>query len=164
MSKSVNKVTILGRLGRDPEMKYTSGGIPFCRFSVATDESWTDKGSNEKKTQVEWHSCVAWRKLAEICNQYLAKGRQVYIEGKLQTTEFDGKDGVTRKSTQIVVSDVTFLGGAEDGGRSSSQGGAMHGSGSAGVPDSWGTPGEAAAPPRGGPGGRSEYDDSGDPW
>jgi single-strand DNA-binding protein len=120
MGKSVNKVILVGRLGRDPEMKYTSGGKPFCRFSIATDDSWTDKGSGEKQQRTEWHSLVAWDRTAEICNQYLQKGSQVYIEGSLQTREWDDKEGVKRKTTEINVRDVTFLGGnresAGDGG------------------------------------------------
>jgi single-strand DNA-binding protein len=85
MGKSINKVILVGRLGRDPEMKYTSGGTPFCRFSIATDDAWTDKGSGEKQERTEWHSVVVWNRLAEIYNQYLTKGRMVYIEGSLQT-------------------------------------------------------------------------------
>ena len=82
MAKSINKVTLIGRLGRDPELKYTAGGTAYCRFSIATDDSWTDKSTGERQERTEWHNIVAWERLAEICGQYLAKGRLVYIEGE----------------------------------------------------------------------------------
>ena len=116
MGKSINKVILVGRLGRDPEMKYTSGGTPFCRFSIATDDNWTDKGSGEKQERTEWHSIVVWDRLAEICNQYLTKGRLVYIEGSLQTREWDDKEGVKRKTTEVRARDMVMLGGGGSGG------------------------------------------------
>lgn len=116
MGKSINKVILIGRLGRDPEMKYTSGGTPFCRFSIATDDNWTDKGSGEKQERTEWHSIVVWDRLAEICNQYLTKGRLVYIEGSLQTREWDDKEGVKRKTTEVRARDMVMLGGGGGGG------------------------------------------------
>jgi single-strand DNA-binding protein len=116
MGKSINKVILVGRLGRDPEMKYTSGGTPFCRFSIATDDAWTDKGSGEKQERTEWHSIVVWDRLAEICNQYLTKGRLVYIEGSLQTREWDDKEGVKRKTTEVRARDMVMLGGGGSGG------------------------------------------------
>jgi single-strand DNA-binding protein len=122
MGKSINKVILVGRLGRDPEMKYTSGGTPFCRFSIATDDNWTDKGSGEKQERTEWHSVVVWDRLAEICNQYLTKGRLVYIEGSLQTREWDDKEGVKRKTTEVRVRDMVMLGG---GGGSGGEGGGL---------------------------------------
>jgi single-strand DNA-binding protein len=109
---SVNRVTILGHLGRDPETKFMSSGDCVCNFSVATSESWKDKNSGEKKENTTWHRIVAWRKLGEICGKYLAKGQAVYVEGKLQTRQYD-KDGVTHYATEIVASDVQFLGGNE---------------------------------------------------
>jgi single-strand DNA-binding protein len=115
MGKSINKVILVGRLGRDPEMKYTSGGTPFCRFSIATDDNWTDKGSGEKQERTEWHSIVVWDRLAEICNQYLTKGRLVYIEGSLQTREWDDKEGVKRKTTEVRARDMVMLGGGSGG-------------------------------------------------
>ncbi len=111
MGKSVNKVILVGRLGRDPEMKYTATGTPFCRFSMATDDSWTDKGSGERQERTEWHSIVVWDRLAEICNQYLTKGRLVYIEGSLQTREWDDQDGNKRKTTEVRARDMVLLGG-----------------------------------------------------
>src|SRR6476659_7211811 len=89
MAKSVNKVILVGRLGRDPELKYTASGVPFCRFSMATDDSWNDKGTGERQERTEWHNIVALDRLAEICNQYLTKGKLIYIEGSLQTRELD---------------------------------------------------------------------------
>jgi len=153
MSKGLNKVMLIGRLGRDPEMKYTSGGKGFCRFSIATDESWTDRSSGEKQTKTEWHSIVCWEKLAEICNQYLTKGSLVYIEGKLQTREWDDKEGVKRKTTEIVANDMTMLGSKGDAG---SQGGAGR------APDSWGPGGGSAAGTGGGS--RSEITDDDIPF
>jgi single-strand DNA-binding protein len=116
MGKSINKVILVGRLGRDPEMKYTASGTPFCRFSIATDDSWTDKGSGEKQDRTEWHSIVVWDRLAEICNQYLTKGRLVYIEGSLQTREWDDKEGVKRKTTEVRARDMVMLGSGPSGG------------------------------------------------
>ena len=116
MGKSINKVILVGRLGRDPELKYTAGGTPFCRFSMATDDSWVDKGSGEKTERTEWHNIVVWNKLAEICNNYLTKGKMVYIEGSLQTREWDDKEGVKRKTTEIRANDMMMLGGPGGGG------------------------------------------------
>jgi len=120
MARSVNKVTLLGRLGRDPEMKYTASGTPFCRFSMATDDSWTDKGSGEKQERTEWHNIVVWDRLAEICNQYLTKGKMVYIEGSLQTREWEDKEGVKRKTTEIRAREMVMLGGPGGGESSAS--------------------------------------------
>src|SRR6478735_10062144 len=121
MAKSVNKVILIGRLGRDPELKYTASGTPFCRFSIATDDVWNDKGSGERQERTEWHSIVVWDRLAEICNQYLTKGRLVYIEGSLQTREWDDKEGVKRKTTEIRARDMVLLGGGPN--QSGGQGG-----------------------------------------
>ena len=107
---SVNKVILLGRLGQDPELKYTPGGSPVCNFSLATTESWTDK-SGQKQEKTEWHRVVVWGKLAELCNQYLAKGLQAFLEGRLQTRSWDDKDGNKRYTTEILASTVQFIGG-----------------------------------------------------
>src|SRR3954469_17783835 len=115
MAKSVNKVILVGRLGKDPELKYTGSGTPFCRFSMATDDSWNDKGTGERQERTEWHNIVAWDRLAEICNQYLTKGKLVYIEGSLQTREWDDPDGNKKKMTEIRARDLVMLGGAGDG-------------------------------------------------
>lgn len=107
---SVNKVILLGRLGQDPELKYTPGGAAVCNFSLATTESWTDK-QGQKQEKTEWHRVVVWGKLAELCNQYLAKGRQAFLEGRLQTRSWDDKDGNKRYTTEIMASTVQFIGG-----------------------------------------------------
>ena len=111
----VNKVILVGRLGNDPEVRYTQDGSAVASFSIATSDEWKDKETGDKKERTEWHRIVAWRKLGEICGEYLSKGRQVYVEGKLQTRSWE-KDGVTRYTTEIIASDVQFLGGRESGG------------------------------------------------
>ena len=105
----INKVILVGRLGSDPEVRYTPDGTAVANFSIATSDEWTDKATNEKRERTEWHRIVAWRRLGEICGEYLSKGKQVYVEGKLQTRSWE-KDGVTRYTTEIVASDVQFLG------------------------------------------------------
>ena len=111
MAKSVNKVILIGRLGKDPELKYTASGTPFCRFSIATDDVWNDKTSGERQEKTEWHNIVVWDRLAEICNQYLTKGRLVYIEGSLQTREWDDQEGNKRRTTEVRARDMVMLGG-----------------------------------------------------
>lgn len=111
---SVNKVLLLGRLGKDPELKYTPSGVAVCSFSIATSEAWQDK-AGQKQERVEWTNIVVWNKLAELCNQYLAKGRQAYIEGSLQTRSWDDKDGNKRYTTEVVAKTVQFLGGPSTG-------------------------------------------------
>ncbi|EPZ49902.1 single-stranded DNA-binding protein [Halobacteriovorax sp. GFR7] len=108
---SVNKVILVGRLGQDPELKYTPSGMAVCNFSLATGESWTDK-NGQKQERTEWHRVVVWGKLAELCGQYLAKGRQAYLEGQLQTRSWEDKDGNKRYTTEINARTVQFLGGA----------------------------------------------------
>jgi len=107
----VNKVIIVGNLGKDPEVKAV-GQTTVANFSLATSESYTKDGQKQEKT--EWHKIVAWGKLAELAGQYLRKGRQVYVEGKLQTREYE-KDGQKRYSTEIVANNITFLGGGSGG-------------------------------------------------
>ena len=109
----VNKVILVGNLGQDPEIRYMADGTAVANFSIATSETWKDKQTGEKKERTEWHRVVAWRQLGELCGKYLAKGRQVYIEGKLQTRSWE-KDGVTRYMTEIVASEVHFIGGNRD--------------------------------------------------
>lgn len=107
---SVNKVILLGRLGQDPELKYTPGGAAVCNFSLATTEAWTDK-AGQKQEKTEWHRIVVWGKLAELCNQYLSKGRQAFLEGRLQTRSWEDKDGNKRYTTEIMATTVQFIGG-----------------------------------------------------
>lgn len=109
----VNKVIVVGRLGQDPEIRYMPDGTAVANFSVATSDEWRDKQTGEKKERTEWHRIVAWRGLGEICGKYLSKGRQVYVEGKLQTRSWE-KDGVTRYTTEIVAATVEFLGGRDE--------------------------------------------------
>ena len=111
---SVNKVIVLGRLGQDPELKHTAGGSPVTNFSVATNESWTDK-QGQKQERTEWHRIVVWGKLAELCAQYLSKGREVYLEGRLQTRSWEDKQGQKRYTTEIQANTVQFLGSASEG-------------------------------------------------
>ena len=112
----VNKAIVVGRLGRDPEVRYTPSGMAVANFSVATSEEWKDKDSGEKKERTEWHRIVAWRRLGEICGEYLRKGSQVYIEGKIQTREWEDRDGVKRYTTEIVAQTMQMLGSASRGG------------------------------------------------
>ena len=104
----VNKVILIGNLGRDPEMKYTPSGTAIVNFSIATTEKWTKDGQKNEKT--EWHKIVAWRRLAEICGEYLKKGSQVYVEGKLQTRSWDDKEGNKKYTTEIVINQMQMLG------------------------------------------------------
>lgn len=107
---SVNKVILVGRLGQNPEVRYTPSGAAVANFSLATNESWMDK-SGQKQERTEWHRIVVWGKMAETCNQYLTKGRQVYVEGKLQTRQWQDKDNQTKYTTEIQAQTVQFLGG-----------------------------------------------------
>ena len=107
----VNKVILIGNLGRDPELRYTQGGQPVANFSVATSESWNDKNSGERVERTEWHKVVVWGRTAELCAKYLAKGRTVYLEGRLQTREWEDKEGNKRWTTEVNAQTVQFLGG-----------------------------------------------------
>jgi single-strand DNA-binding protein len=112
----VNRAILVGRLGRDPEMRKVDSGTSVVNFSVATDESWSDK-NGERQKRTEWHKVIAWSKLAETCGRYLRKGQLVYIEGKIQTQEWDDRDGNKRKTTEIVASNMQMLtprGGGSD--------------------------------------------------
>lgn len=106
----INKVILIGRLGKDPEVRYTADGTAVANFSIATSDEWKDKGTGEKKERTEWHRIVAWRRLGEICGEYLSKGRQVYIEGSLQTREWEDQDGKKRWTTEIVARNMQMLG------------------------------------------------------
>lgn len=106
---SVNKVILVGRLGQNPEVRYTPSGAAVANFSLATNETWVDK-SGQKQERTEWHRIVVWGKLAELCGQYLAKGRQAYVEGRLQTRQWQDKDGQTKYTTEIQAQTIQFLG------------------------------------------------------
>jgi len=131
---SVNKVILVGRLGQNPELRYTPSGAAVANFSLATNETWVDK-SGQKQERTEWHRIVVWGKLAELCGQYLAKGRQAYVEGRLQTRQWQDKDGQTKYTTEIQAQTIQFLGataaGAGAGGPSRDQGSAEMAGGSA---------------------------------
>lgn len=114
---SVNKAIILGNLGKDPELRYTQGGGAVCNFSVATSEKWTDKGSGREQEKTEWHRVIAFGKTAENVAQYLGKGSPVYVEGRIQTREWQDKEGQKRFTTEIVAQSVVFLGKREGGNR-----------------------------------------------
>ncbi len=113
---SVNKVIIVGNLGRDPEMRYMPSGGAVCNVSIATSRNWKDKASGERKEETEWHRVVFFDRLAEIAGEYLKKGRSVYIEGRLQTRKYTDKDGVEKYSTEVIAQEMQMLGGREGGG------------------------------------------------
>ena len=135
---SVNKVILVGNLGADPELKYTPSNRPVCNLSIATNEVFKDKGG-QRQERTEWHRVTVWGEQAENCSKYLAKGRMVYIEGRLQTRSWDDKtDGKKRYSTEIVADRVTFLGGGAEGGGGTRKGGRA-----------WGEEGAAGSAPAG---------------
>jgi single-strand DNA-binding protein len=113
---SVNKVILVGNLGRDPELRYTQGGQAVANFTLATTDRFSGKDGGERQERTEWHRIVAWGRTAELCAQYLSKGRSVYVEGRLQTREWEDKEGQKRRTTEIVALSVQFLGGREGGG------------------------------------------------
>jgi single-strand DNA-binding protein len=108
MSRGLNKVMIIGHLGKDPEMRYTPSGRPVTTFSVAASRSW-NTSNGERRTETEWFNVVAWSSLAEICNQYLKKGQQVYIEGRLQTRQWEDSEGKRHTSVEIVANEMIML-------------------------------------------------------
>lgn len=110
----VNKVIIVGRLGKDPEVRYTPNGQAVANFTVATSENWTDKTSGQKQEKTEWHRIVVWGRLAELCRDYLKKGRQVYVDGRLQTRSWDDREGTKKYTTEIIANNIQFLGSAPD--------------------------------------------------
>ena len=114
MARSLNKVTLIGNLTRDPELKYTPQGAAVCTIGLATNRQWVTE-SGEKKEDAEFHKLVAWNKLAEICSQLLTKGRKVFVEGRLQTRSWTGQDGAQRTTTEIVINDMIILDSRRDG-------------------------------------------------
>jgi single-strand DNA-binding protein len=127
MAKSVNKVILIGNLGKDPELKHTSGGTAVATMTVATNERFKDK-SGEWQDKTEWHTVVLWQRLAEIAAEYLKKGRSVYVEGRLQTRSWEDKQGQKRYTTEIVASDLVLLGGGGGRGEDGSSKGSSRGS------------------------------------
>ena len=114
MARGVNKVIIVGNLGRDPEVRHTASGAAVANVTVATTDSWTDRQSGEKQERTEWHRVVFFSRLAEIVGEYLRKGSQVYIEGRLQTRKWQDKDGQDKYTTEIIANDMQMLGGREN--------------------------------------------------
>ena len=127
---SVNKVILVGNLGKDPELRYTPSGTAVATFSLATTERYKDR-DGQKQEKTEWHNIVAWRQLAEICGKFLHKGKQIYIEGKIQTRSYDDRDGNKRYITEIVVDQMQMLGSKDDGQQGGGGYGGQQDSGSA---------------------------------
>lgn len=118
-SRSINKAILIGNLGKDPELRYTSAGVAVATFSVATNESWKDQDGNVQE-RTQWHNIVAWRKIAEVCSEYLKKGSRIYVEGRIQYRTYDDKNGVKRYVTEIVLDQMVMLDGRGGTGSSSS--------------------------------------------
>ena len=147
MARGINKVIIVGNLGQDPETRYMPSGAAVTNFTVATNESWKDKQTGEQKDRTEWHRVAMFNRLAEIAAEYLRKGSQVYIEGKLRTRKWQGQDGNDRYTTEIIADEMQMLGGRGEGG-----GGNFGGSRGGNKP----TQGGGNAPPQPGP---DDFDD-----
>lgn len=128
----VNKVILIGNLGRDPELRYTPGGQPIVNFTLATTERWNDK-NGQRQERTEWHSIVAWGRLAELANQYLKKGRAAFVEGRITTRSWDDRDGNKKYRTEIVASQIQFL-SSGPGGQSGAEGPAVPESASRNAP------------------------------
>jgi len=126
MARGVNKVILIGNLGQDPELRYTGSGTAVCNMRLATNESYTDRDGNQVD-KTEWHNIVVWARLAEVCDQYLSKGSQVYFEGKLQTRSWEDREGNTRYTTEVKASEMQFLDRA--GSQNQGQGGPPRGDG-----------------------------------
>ena len=150
MAGGVNKVILIWHLGADPDMRYTPSCNGVCELRLATSESWKDK-NGQRQECTEWHRVVVWGKTAEICAKYLAKGRQVFIEGRIQTRSYDDKEGQKRYITEIIANDVQFLSSGDRGGGGG--GGARRGGGDEGPPP----PDDFGGPPGGGGGGGGGY-------
>ncbi|MBM3409178.1 MAG: single-stranded DNA-binding protein [Betaproteobacteria bacterium] len=132
---SVNKVILMGNLGRDPETRFTASGAAVCNLRIATTRSWKDKASGDRREETEWHSVVLYDRLAEIAGEYLRKGRPVYVEGRLQTRKWQDKEGQDRYTTEIVAAEMQLLGSRDGGGAGGDDAGA-----------GGGAPARAAAP------------------
>ena len=143
MARGINKVIIVGNLGQDPDTRYMPSGAAVTNFTVATNESWKDKQTGEQKERTEWHKVAMFGRLAEIAAEYLRKGSQVYVEGKLRTRKWQGQDGQDRYTTEIIADEMQMLGG-----RGGAGGGGSFGGG--------GQQGGSSAPPQPGP---DDFDD-----
>jgi single-strand DNA-binding protein len=129
---SVNKVIVVGNLGRDPEVRYTPGGAAICNVSIATTRNWKDKNTGEKQEETEWHRVVFYDRLAEIAGEYLKKGRPVYVEGRLKTRKWQDKEGKDNYTTEIIAQEMQLLGGREGMGQPGGDEGASSGAGGGG--------------------------------
>jgi len=147
---SVNKVILVGNLGRDPETRYSTSGAAICNITVATSRQWKDKASGEKREETEWHRVVFYDRLAEIAGEYLKKGRPVYVEGRLKTRKWQDKEGVDRYTTEIIAEEMQLLGSREGSGGGGGGDVEFSGSASGSASSSGGTSGGAPAAPKGG--------------
>ena|SRR5690606_25601533 len=150
---SVNKVILVGNLGRDPEVRYSPNGAAICNITLATSRNWKDKESGERREETEWHRVVLFNRLAEIAGEYLKKGRSCYIEGHLQTRKWQDKEGQDRWTTEVVADQMQLLGGREGGEGGGGGGGYGARSGGGGGSGGGGAGGGAGAGSRGGSGG-----------
>lgn len=161
MARGINKVILIGNLGQDPEVRYTASGTAVANLRIATSESWRDKQTGEQKENTEWHTVVLFGKTAEIASQYLKKGRQVYIEGRLQTRKWQDKSGNDRFSTEVVGNDMQMIGGGGGGGGA---GGGYDDGGSMGSSRGGGSGGQQSAPPQREPAGAPDFEDDDIPF
>ncbi len=166
MARGINKVILVGNLGRDPEVRYSANGAAIANITIATSEQWTDKQSGQKQEKTEWHRVVLFNRLGEIAGEYLKKGSQVYIEGKLQTRKWQDQNGQDRYTTEIVANEMQMLGGrGGDAGFNPGQGGGGGFGGGqqqnrgGGAPQQQGGGGAATAPAAGGGGNFDDFDD-----
>ncbi|GCL65174.1 single-stranded DNA-binding protein [Pseudaquabacterium pictum] len=148
---SVNKVILIGNLGRDPEVRYTPNGSAVCNVSLATTRNWKSKDSGERQEETEWHRVVFFDRLAEIAGEYLKKGRPVYVEGRLKTRKWTDKDGVEKYTTEIFADQMQLLGGREEGGMGGGGGGGGRASMAGGADDYGDDSAPAPAPRRSAP-------------
>lgn len=152
MARGLNKVMLIGNLGADPEIRYTTGGSAIANLRLATAESWRDKESGEQQERTEWHRVVFFGRLAEVAGEYLKKGSQIYVEGRIQTRKWQDKDGSDRYSTEIIANEMQMLGGrggAAAGGAAGGGGGAAGGSGGGGRSDNFDAPPSRDTAPKG---------------
>ncbi|WP_210461994.1 MULTISPECIES: single-stranded DNA-binding protein [Rufibacter] len=139
---SINKVILIGNLGKDPEVRHLEGGVAVARFPLATSETFKDK-NGDRQERTEWHNIVVWRGLAEVAEKYLKKGQSVYIEGRIRTNSYQDKDGVQRYSTEIVADNMTMLGGRSEGGAAQNGGSYGNDAASASVSNTSGNAGQS---------------------
>ncbi|MCW8828739.1 MAG: single-stranded DNA-binding protein [Gammaproteobacteria bacterium] len=159
MARGVNKVILVGNLGQDPEVRYTASGAAVANISVATSEQWTDKQSGQKQERTEWHRVVLFGRLGEIAGEYLKKGSQVYLEGKLQTRKWQDQNGQDRYSTEIVANEMQMLGGRSGGASDYNQGSSGGAPRQQSAPQQQQSGGSAQQQPAQAPAGGSNFDD-----